>query len=147
MPDWIAVIILGIIEGITEFIPISSTGHLLIAENWLIAAKWLSGHPSDLFNVVIQCGAVVAVLPLFSVRCQQLIFRWREAETRDYLLKLILAFALTRYLSSLLFEVRPTDPLTLAGVCVLLAIIALVASWIPARRAARVDPLTALRDE
>ncbi len=95
MPDWIAVLILGVIEGITEFIPISSTGHLLIAENWLIAAKWLSNHPSDLFNVVIQCGAVVAVLPLFSVRCQQLIFRWREAQTRDYLLKLILAFALT----------------------------------------------------
>jgi putative ABC transport system permease protein len=60
---------------------------------------------------------------------------------------LILVFALTRYLSSLLFEVRPTDPITLAGVCVLLAIIALAASWIPARHAARVDPLTALRDE
>jgi putative ABC transport system permease protein len=58
-----------------------------------------------------------------------------------------LAFAMTRYLGSLLFEIRPTDPLTLAGVCVLLAIIALVASWIPARRAARVDPMTALRDE
>jgi len=95
MPDWIAVIILGIIEGITEFIPISSTGHLLIVERGLIAAKWLSGHPSDLFNIVIQCGAVIAVLPLFSLRCQQLIFRWREAETRDYLLKLMLAFGLT----------------------------------------------------
>src|SRR6266536_6240840 len=95
MPDWIAVLILGVIEGITEFIPISSTGHLLIAENWLIAAKWLSNHPSDLFNVVIQCGAVVAVLPLFSVRCQQLIFRWREAQTRSYLLKLMVAFGLT----------------------------------------------------
>src|SRR5437762_12382269 len=95
MPDWIAVIILGIIEGITEFIPISSTGHLLIAENWLIAAKWLSGHPSDLFNVVIQCGAVLAVLPLFSVRCQQLIFRWREAETRNFVLKIIMAFGMT----------------------------------------------------
>ena len=60
---------------------------------------------------------------------------------------LALAFALTRYLGSLLFEVGPTDPLTLAGVSLLLAIIALVASWIPARRAARVDPLTALRHE
>ena len=95
MPDWIAVVILGIIEGITEFIPISSTGHLLIAEQWLIAAKWLSKSPGDLFNVVIQCGAVVAVLPLFSVRCQQLIFRWRDVEARGYLLKLILAFGIT----------------------------------------------------
>jgi undecaprenyl-diphosphatase len=95
MPDWIAVVILGIVEGLTEFIPVSSTGHLLIAERCLIGAKWLSGQPSDLFNVVIQCGAVIAVLPLFSLRCQQLIFRWREPETRDYILKMMLAFCLT----------------------------------------------------
>jgi len=95
MPDWIAVVILGIVEGLTEFIPVSSTGHLLIAERWLLAAKWLSRQPSDLFNVVIQCGAVIAVLPLFSLRCQQLVFRWREPETRDYILKMILAFCLT----------------------------------------------------
>ena len=63
------------------------------------------------------------------------------------LIGLALAFGMTRYLGSLLFEVRPTDPLTLAGVCVLLTITALVASWIPARRAACVDPLIALRDE
>jgi len=88
MPDWIAVVILGIVEGVTEFIPVSSTGHLLIAQQWL-------PRQTDLFNVVIQCGAVIAVLPLFSLRCQQLIFRWREAEARDYLLKLILAFGLT----------------------------------------------------
>ena len=60
---------------------------------------------------------------------------------------LALAFALTRYLGSLLFEVRPTDPFTLSSVCALLVMIALVASWIPARRAARIDPLAALRDE
>src|SRR5256886_15725795 len=102
MPDWVAVIILGIIEGVTEFIPISSTGHLLIAERCFLAVKWLSKSPGDLFNVVIQCGAVLAVLPLFSVRCQQLIFRWRETETRGYLLKLILAFALTGVVGFLL---------------------------------------------
>jgi undecaprenyl-diphosphatase len=88
MPDWIAVIILGIVEGVTEFIPVSSTGHLLIAERWL-------PRQSDLFNVVIQSGAVVAVLPLFSLRCQQLIFRWREPEMRGFLLKIIAAFGLT----------------------------------------------------
>jgi putative ABC transport system permease protein len=60
---------------------------------------------------------------------------------------LCLVFAANQYLGSLLFEVRPTDPPTLLCVCALLAIIALVASWIPARCAARGDPLTALRDE
>ena len=88
MPDWIAVILLGIIEGITEFIPISSTGHLLIAEQWL-------PKQTDLFNVVIQSGAVLAVAPLFSLRCQQLIFCWRESATRDFLLKIVVAFVLT----------------------------------------------------
>src|SRR5262249_40897551 len=58
---------------------------------------------------------------------------------------LALAFATTRYLGSLLFEVRPTDPLTYAGVSVLLTAIAVVASWIPARRATHVDPVRALR--
>jgi undecaprenyl-diphosphatase len=88
MPLWIAVTLLGIIEGLTEFLPVSSTGHLLIAE------RWLPGQ-SDLFNVVIQCGAVLAVLPLFPERLRQFVFRWREPATRDYLLKLGIAFALT----------------------------------------------------
>ncbi|MDB6122141.1 MAG: Undecaprenyl-diphosphatase [Pedosphaera sp.] len=88
MPDWISVIILGIIEGITEFLPISSTGHLLIAEHWL-------PKQSDLFNVVIQSGAVIAVIPLFWGRIIQFLTRWNEPATRDYLLKTIAAFVIT----------------------------------------------------
>src|SRR5436190_8764811 len=88
MPLWIAVVLLGIIEGITEFLPISSTGHLLIAERWL-------PRQTDLFNVVIQSGAVLAVLPLFHFRLNQFVFRWRERATQDYLLKIIVAFAIT----------------------------------------------------
>jgi len=88
MPDWIVAIILGIVEGITEFIPVSSTGHLLIAEHWL-------PHQSDLFNVVIQCGAVIAVLPLFPERLYKFVFELRDRETQDYLLKIFAAFAIT----------------------------------------------------
>lgn len=57
------------------------------------------------------------------------------------------ALALTRFVASLLFEVRPADPLTFAAVSVLLATIALLAAYIPARRAAKVDPIVALRHE
>ncbi|MGA2801801.1 MAG: undecaprenyl-diphosphate phosphatase [Verrucomicrobiota bacterium] len=88
MPDWIVVVILGLIEGITEFIPVSSTGHLLIAEHWL-------PRQTDLFNIVIQCGAVIAVLPLFPNRLYKFVFEWRQKETQDYLLKIFAAFFIT----------------------------------------------------
>jgi putative ABC transport system permease protein len=57
------------------------------------------------------------------------------------------ASALTRVLRSLLYGVSERDPLTFVGVAVLLGLVALLAAWIPARRAARVDPLTAMRAE
>ena len=57
------------------------------------------------------------------------------------------AFLLTRLIRSLLFGVEATDPITFAGISLLLAMIALVASYIPAQRAARIDPLISLRSE
>ncbi|MDO1529650.1 undecaprenyl-diphosphate phosphatase [Fulvimonas sp. R45] len=88
MTDLIHVILLGIIEGITEFLPISSTGHLLIAEHWL-------GARSDLFNVGIQAGAILAITLVYWKRIWQLLTGWRDPATRDYLAKLVVAFLIT----------------------------------------------------
>ncbi len=77
----------------TEFIPVSSTGHLLIAEHWLKLDE-ASFFRSDLFNVVVQCGAVLAVLPLFTGRMAMLV-RWRERASQVLLAKIAVAFVVT----------------------------------------------------
>jgi putative ABC transport system permease protein len=57
------------------------------------------------------------------------------------------AFLLTRTMRSLLFEVSPNDPLTTTAVALLIMLVAALASYVPARRATRVDPMVALRSE
>ena len=89
MSHWI-VILLGIVEGVTEFLPVSSTGHLLLVEYWLEMSQ-----PSELFNVVIQSGAVLAVVLAFAGRIRQMARDWRMPVERDYLVKLATAFVLT----------------------------------------------------
>lgn len=103
MPDLLNVIVLGIIEGITEFLPISSTGHLLIAERWL-------GERSDLFNIGIQAGAILAVTLIYRQRLWQLLTGWREAGNRDYLLKLGVAFVITAVLGLIAVKLGFTLP-------------------------------------
>jgi len=120
----LAIVLLGIIEGVTEFLPISSTGHLLIPQN----LGWLP-RQSDLFDVVIQSGAVVAVLAVFAKRVRHLATTLSEPDTRDYLAKLFTAFFITavggllikKFKVELPHEVAPVAWATLIGAFVIFA--------------------------
>ena len=100
MPDWLAAIILGIVEGLTEFIPVSSTGHLLIVEDGMKRAgiaNSLLGDPvrKEAFTILVQSAAALALVPLFWKKFSGMLFRWKEPENRDLLAKLAVAFLLT----------------------------------------------------
>tara|TARA_R110000787_G_scaffold20281_18_gene60412 strand:- start:4349 stop:5134 length:786 start_codon:yes stop_codon:yes gene_type:complete len=84
-------ILLGVIEGLTEFLPISSTGHLLIAQHWL-------GRRTDLFNIAIQAGAILAVTMVYRARIWELATGLRDPQYRDYTFKLASAFLITAVL-------------------------------------------------
>ncbi|MDD2677174.1 MAG: undecaprenyl-diphosphate phosphatase [Methylacidiphilaceae bacterium] len=88
MNDFLASTLLGVVEGLTEFLPISSTGHLLITEHWL-------GARSETFNIFIQLGAVLAVTLLYWRKIVSLVVGIRNPENLDYSLKLATAFFLT----------------------------------------------------
>ena len=107
--DLLIAALLGLIEGITEFLPISSTGHLLIAEHWL-------GRRTDLFNIVIQAGAILAVTLIYRQRVWALATGLRDADTRDYALKLALAFLITAVLGWLVTRLGFVLPQTVAPV-------------------------------
>lgn len=110
--QYLSDVLYGIIEGITEFLPISSTGHLLLAQHWL-------GARSDTYTIVIQAGAILAVTLIYWRRILDLLTGWRRAENRDYLLKLTVAFVITGVLGLIVkkmgFELPDTvRPIALA---------------------------------
>jgi undecaprenyl-diphosphatase len=106
---YLQIVLLGIVEGVTEFLPISSTGHLLIAEGLGL------GHEPDVFNVVIQAGAILAVVFIYWGKITDLIGSLDKPESRGYLLKLALAFLVTSVVSLVLikhFHVKLPETLT-----------------------------------
>jgi undecaprenyl-diphosphatase len=102
-------VLLGVIEGITEFLPISSTGHLLLAEHWL-------GARSDTYNIVIQAGAILAVTLIYWRRIVALLFGWHQPANRDYLIKLIIAFLITAVLGLIVKKLGFELPTTIQPV-------------------------------
>ena len=140
MTDLLQALLLGIIEGITEFLPISSTGHLLIAERWL-------GHRSDLFNIGIQAGAILAVVLIYRQRLWQLLVGLKKPENFDYALKLAVAFGVTAVGGLLVKKLGwqlPDSVRPVAWALVLGAFWMVAAEHLAAKRAAREGERTAV---
>ncbi|HEU5237995.1 MAG TPA: ABC transporter permease [Pyrinomonadaceae bacterium] len=87
----------------------------------------IGAQPRDVFRMILGQGMLLTIIGM--------------------VLGLVGAFALTRLMATMLFAVKPTDPATFAGVALLLATVALVACYIPGRRATKVDPVNSLRYE
>ena len=134
-------------------------------------ASFTRRYPAILIGIFAGVAVLLAAIGLYGVisysvaqRTQELGVRIALGAQRRDIFKLVLgqgllvtivgiaiglagSFALTRFLSSLLFEVSPNDPTIIAGVSALMILVALAACYFPTRRAANVDPLVALRYE
>lgn len=89
MSDWLTAGILGVVEGLTEFLPVSSTAHLLLAEKLLK----VSGPQWDAFTVLIQLGAILAVVALYFERLLKVALTLpSDAQSRRFALSVLIAF-------------------------------------------------------
>src|SRR5947208_9715644 len=118
MPDLINALILGVVEGLTEFLPISSTGHLILASDLLGATdeRW------KVFNIVIQTGAVLAVLWEYRAR----FFRVDYALYRNLVIAFIpaavLGLVFSKYIKAHLFHAVPVALAFIVGGVIILAV-------------------------
>ncbi len=121
------VVLLGLIEGLTEFIPVSSTGHLLLAGHFLGFSS-----PGKSFEVLIQLGAILAILSVYLGKLLAILFALpRDPRTRRFVLGVLLAFlpaavigaGLHKIIKTILFE----SPML---ICVMLILGGILLLWI-----------------
>ena len=118
--------LLGLLEGVTEFIPVSSTGHLILASHWLGDA----GETAKTFDIFIQLGAILAIVWLYRARLARVVMdAGTRPESRRFLLNLLIAFlpaAIVGFLAHDWIKARLFSPevvavaLLLGGVLILL---------------------------
>jgi ABC-type antimicrobial peptide transport system permease subunit len=161
----------GIREAVREVDPHLPLGEVRTMEQVKERSMLWATQPTWTVGIFAGLAALMAALGLYGVLVHSVTQQRREIgirmalgarpgdvmsrTLRSALLMLLVglaaglagAYALTRALKSLLFQVSALDPVALAGACVLMTVIGTLAALIPASRAARVDPITVLRDE
>jgi len=135
MSDWLNAIILGLVEGLTEFIPVSSTGHLLLTTELL----GLSDPKWDTFVVLIQLGAILAVVALYFARLWNVLIRLpTDPAARRFALTVFLAFFPSAIIGLLFHGFIKSVLFNPVIVCVMLIIggiaLLLLERWAPAPR-------------
>lgn len=101
MPDWLAAIILGLVEGLTEFIPVSSTGHLLL----LREALGLQGQNWNTFVVMIQLGAILAVISVYFAKLWKVLIGLpTDPQARHFAISVAIAFLPSLFAGVFLYD-------------------------------------------
>lgn len=136
-------IILGIVEGLTEFIPVSSTGHLILTEAWLGNTSLKSG----VFDVFIQIGAIFAVLWVYRARVFGMIRGlYQPGPDRALLINVMIAFIPAAVMGVLLHSVIKSVLFTPSVVAVGLIVGGIIMLWVerraPAAQTMTIDQVT-----
>jgi len=122
---WFVALLLGVVEGLTEFLPVSSTGHLILTSAWLD----FHGRRAEVFEIFIQLGAILSVVVEYRVRLTELALGFaRSADDRAFVLRLFIAFlpaavlglAAHHYISEHLFSPRTVAFALITGALLIL---------------------------
>jgi undecaprenyl-diphosphatase len=124
-------IALGLVEGITEFLPVSSTGHLLIAEHFLDAQR------SEAFNVLIQVGPILASAVVLHKKLFGWLTGWKSAAIRTEILQVLVAFLATGVGGLILEKLGLKLPETVVPVAIATLVGVPVILWVEHRVAGR----------
>src|SRR5512138_1676953 len=122
--------LLGLVEGVTEFLPVSSTGHLILASHWLGE----TGETAKTFDIFIQLGAILAIVWLYRERLTRVVRSARESPaSRRFLLNLAIAFlpaAIVGFVAHDWIKAVLFTPTVVAVALVVGGILILVIEWL-----------------
>lgn len=133
MWEMIQAVVLGVVEGLTEFLPISSTGHLIIASDWI----GFTNHPSSkTFVVVIQAGAILAVCWYYRALIGRILLNWyRPGPERQLTINTLVAFLPAAVIGVLCAGFIKSHLFNMATVVTMLILGGFVLLWIEKRAA------------